>query len=86
MMAPISHEIIYYKYGWDRINVTTQKKSSLEQSSSLHNQINDIINPKYLKNVEEFKISSRMAKRWNETHRPANSSQGGGLGILNMNI
>ena len=46
MMAPISHEIIYYKYGWDRINVTTQKKSSLEQSSSLHNQINDIINPK----------------------------------------
>ena len=27
----------YYKYGWDRINVTTQKKSSLKQSSSLHN-------------------------------------------------
>ena len=53
----------YYRYGWDRINVTTQKKSSLEQSSSLHNQINDIINPKYLKNVEEFKISLRMAKR-----------------------
>ena len=78
MMAPISHEIIYYKYGWDRINVTTQKKSSLEQSSSLHNQINDIINPKYLKNVEEFKISLRMAKRWKETHSPANSSEGVG--------
>ena len=63
MMAPISHQIIYYRYDRNRINVTTQKKSSLEQSSSLHNQINDIINPKYLKNVEEFKISLRMAKR-----------------------
>ena len=78
MMVPISHQIIYYRYDRNRINVTTQKKSSLEQSSSLHNQINDIINPKYLKNVEEFKISLRMAKRWKETHSPANSSEGVG--------
>ena len=31
----------------------TEKKSSLEQSSSLHNQIHDIINPKYLKKERE---------------------------------
>ena len=30
-----------------------RKKSSLEQSSSLHNQIHDIINPKYLKKERE---------------------------------
>ena len=36
----------YYKCGWDRRNVTRHKKSSLEQSSSLQNQIHDIVNPK----------------------------------------
>ena len=43
----------YYKYGWDRINVTTQKKSSLGQSSSLHYQMHGIINTKYLKEERE---------------------------------
>ena len=81
MMAPISHEIIYYKYGWDRINVTTQKKSSLEQSSSLHNQIHDIINLKYLKKERERNL--KFPQEWfkdetNETHSPANPSEGVG--------
>ena len=42
-----------------------QKKSSLEKNSSLHNQILDILNPKYLRIEREknFTISSRMAKR-----------------------
>ena len=62
MMAPISHEIIYYKYGWDRVNVTTQKKSSLEQSSSLHKQIHDIINPKYLKKEREKNL--KFPREW----------------------
>ena len=33
---------------WE-MSLHKKKKSSLEQSSSLHNQIRDIINPKYLK-------------------------------------
>ena len=47
----------YYKYDRDKINVTTQKKLSLEQSSSLHNQIHDIINPKYLKKEREKNLN-----------------------------
>ena len=42
-MAPISRQSITNN-DWNRINVIKPKKSSLEQSSSLHNQIHDIIN------------------------------------------
>ena len=57
------------------------KKSSLEQSSSLHNQIHDIINPKYLKKEREENL--RFSQEWfkdksNETHSPANPSEGVG--------
>ena len=38
------------------------KKSSLEQSSSLHNQIHDIINPKYLKKEKEKHL--KFAQEW----------------------
>ena len=31
-----------------RINATIHSKSSLEQSSSLHNQLHDTVNPKHL--------------------------------------
>ena len=53
-MAPISHLSISNN-DWDSINITTKKKkkSSLEQNSSLHNQVHDIINPKYLKKERE---------------------------------
>ena len=34
-----------------------RKKSSLEQSSSLHNQIHDIINLKYLKKEREKNLN-----------------------------
>ena len=40
----------------------TQKKSSLEQSSSLHNQIHDIINPKYLKKEREENL--KFLQEW----------------------
>ena len=40
----------------------TQKKSSLEQSSSLHNQIHDIINSKYLKKEKEKNL--KFAEEW----------------------
>ena len=71
----------YYKYGWDRINVTTQKKSSLEQSSSLHNQISNIINPKYLKKErgKNLKFTQELLK--DETrHSPANQTEAEGVG------
>ena len=68
MMAPISHQIIYYRYDRNRINVTTQKKSSLEQSSSLHNQIHDIINPKYLKKEREENLKSLQEWLKDETN------------------
>ena len=42
-------EILQVMNGIGWLNVTTQKKSSLEQKSSLQNKIHDIINPKYLK-------------------------------------
>ena len=45
-----------------RINVTTHKKTSLEQSSSLHNQIHDIINPKYLKKEREKNL--KFPQEW----------------------
>ena len=51
-MAHISHSEVFHNH-WDRINVTTRKKSSLKQSLSLHYQIHDIINAKYLKKERE---------------------------------
>ena len=45
-----------------RINVTTKKKSSLEQNSSLHNQIHDIINLKYLKNERDKNLN--LPQEW----------------------
>ena len=57
----------YYKYDQDRINVTTQKKLSLEQSSSLHNQIRDIINPKYLKKEREKNLKLPQERLKDET-------------------
>ena len=85
-MAPISHQSIYYKYGWDRINVATQKKSSLEQISSLHNQIHDITNPKYLK--KEMEKNLKFPQEWikDETRHIVQLIHliRGGVGILNM--
>ena len=46
-MAPISHQSITNMAGIGQM-LLHKKKSSLEQSSSLHNQIHDI-DPKYLK-------------------------------------
>ena len=46
-MASFSHWS-FTNNDWDKCHYT-KKKSSLEQSSSLHNQIHDIINPKYFK-------------------------------------
>ena len=46
----------------------TQKKSSLEQSSSLHNQIHDIINPKYLKKEREENLKSLQEWLKDETN------------------
>ena len=40
------------------------KKSSLEQSSSLHNQMHDIINPKYLKKEREKNL--KFPQEWAE--------------------
>ena len=59
-----------------------RKKLYLEQSSSLHNHIHDIINPKYLKKEREKNLN--LPQEWlkDETrHSPANPSEG----ILNMN-
>ena len=58
-----------------------KKKSSLEQSSSLHNQIHDIINLKYLKKERERNL--KLYQEWfkdetNEAHSPANPSEGVG--------
>ena len=48
---------------WIRVNQYSKEKSSLEQNSSLHNQIyiHDIINPKYLKKDREknFEFSQK---------------------------
>ena len=41
---------------------TQKKKSSLEQNSSLHNQIHDIINPKYLK--KEREKNTKFPQEW----------------------
>ena len=66
-----------------------RKKSSLEQSSSLHNQIHDIINPKYLK--KERKKNLKFNQEWHkdESIKRPNIVQlsiwRSGLGILNMN-
>ena len=63
-MALMSHWSITNN-DWDRINVTMQRiKSSLEQISSLHNQIHDIINPKYLK--KEMKKNLKFAREWHK--------------------
>ena len=57
-----------------------RKKSSLEQSSSSHNEIHDIINPKYLKKETDnnLKFPQACFYRWNEKHIPANPFQGMG--------
>ena len=39
-----------------------RKKSSLEQSLSLHNQIHDIINPKHLKKEREKNLN--LPQEW----------------------
>ena len=39
-----------------------RKKSSLEPSSSLHNQMHDIINPKYLKKEREKNL--KFPQEW----------------------
>ena len=66
-MAPISHWSISNN-DWDRINITTKKKkSSLEQNSSLHNQVHDIINPKYLKKEREKNL--KCPQEWHKDAR-----------------
>ena len=66
-----------------------RKKSSLEQISSLHNQIHDIINPKYLK--KERKKNLKFSQEWHkdESIKTPNIVQlsiwRGRLGILKMN-
>ena len=55
-MAPISHCEVFHNH-WDRINVTTRKKSSSEQSLFLHYQIHGIINAKYLKKEREKNLT-----------------------------
>ena len=45
---------------YDKCHYT--KKSSLEQSSSLHDQIHDIINPKYLKKEREKNL--KFPQEW----------------------
>ena len=61
------------------MNVTTQKKSSLEQSLSLHNQMHYIINPKYLKKEREKNLKFPQEQLKDETrHSPANPSEGVG--------
>ena len=58
-----------------------KKKSSLEQSSSLHNHISNIINPKYLKKErgKNLKFTQKLLK--DETrHSPANQSEAEGVG------
>ena len=72
-MAPISRQSITNN-DWNRINVIKPKKSSLEQSSSLRNQIHDIINLKYLKNEREKNL--KFPQEWLKdesikTHSPA---------------
>ena len=39
------------------MSLHTQKTPSLEQNSSLHNQIHDIINPKYLKKERDKNLN-----------------------------
>ena len=41
-----------------------QKKSSLEQNSSLHNQIRGIINPKHLKKKREKNL--KFCQEWHK--------------------
>ena len=55
-MAPISHQSITNMAGIGQM-LLHKKKSSLEQSSSLHNQIHDIINLKYLKKEREKNLN-----------------------------
>ena len=63
-----------------------KKKSSLEQISSLHNQIHDIINPKYLK--KEMEKNLKFPQEWikDETRHIVLLIHliRGGVGILNM--
>ena len=71
-MASISHQIVTNMTGQDKCHYT--KKSSLEQSLSLHNQIHDMINLKYLKKEREKNL--KFPQEWFkdesvETHSPA---------------
>ena len=56
MIGPISHQSITNMAGIGQMSLH-RKKSSLEQSSSLHNQTHDIINPKYLKKEREKNLN-----------------------------
>ena len=62
------------------------QKSSLEQSSSLHNQMHDIINPKYLKKEREKNLKFPQEWHKDESIKTSNIVQisiwRGGLGIL----
>ena len=71
-MVPIS-QLSLPNNECDRINVTIHKKSSLELRSSLRDQINDIINPKYLK--KEKKENLKFLQEWhkNESIKTSNS-------------
>ena len=55
-----------------------RKNSSLEQSSSLHNEIHDIINPKYLKK-ENLKFPQEWLK-YEKRHIASPANPSGGVG------
>ena len=79
-MAPVSYQVLQIWLGQDKRHYT-KKISSLEQGSSIHNQIHDIINLKYLKKEGEKNL--KFPQEWfkdetNETHSPANPSEGVG--------
>ena len=61
MIGPISHQSITNMAGIGQMSLH-RKKSSLEQSSSLHNQIHHIINPKYLKKERDKNL--KFAQEW----------------------
>ena len=66
-MAPISHQSITNMTDeTDKMSLHRQK-SSLEQSSSLYNQIRDIINPKYLKKEREKNLN--LPQEWRKDER-----------------
>ena len=60
-MAPTSHQSFTDMAGIGQMSLH-KKKTSLEQSSSLHKQIRDIINPKYLKKEREKNL--KFPQEW----------------------